>query len=61
MLHLFNNFLQNIEIKRHSQLSPLFCLFTWGKQTYDYMGTDREPSVYTPAFILRHSTAIAGV
>ena len=46
MLHIFNNLHQNMEIKRHSQPSLLYCLFTWDNLTYNYTGTDREPSIY---------------
>ena len=34
------------EIKHHSLPSLLLCLFTWGNQTYNYTGTDRELSLY---------------
>ena len=46
------------KVKRHSQPSPLFCLFTWSNLTYDYTGTDREPSLYVTEQVIKSAFQI---
>ena len=54
MLFLIKNDSNTIELtvhtscywECHSSWSLFSCLFTWDKNTYDYTGTDREPSIY---------------